>query len=478
MLSKQSVFSKDLVLLPVLIGVSLFIVFVSNAIGFMPLALVIGLVVGIILIVLSYYQPRYNLPILLAVGFLIPLLTRVFWLYSVPLGLLNEVLVVIMMVTLTVNGKISGIKSFTGILLLAWFAFLVIEMINPNAASRVAGFLGIRSFIPLLLGYFILYSSINTKRDALTFIKGWFILDLLCGLYGLYQEFFGLPSYDYLYATFDEKIYSLLFTWGRIRKFSFFFSPTEFGIVMAITGMAALSAFFFAKNKAGKIFAAATALVCLWSMLYTGSRTAMVLVPAGLLFLILITFNRKVILLSVFIGVAGAAFMFKPGGSSAVYVMSTAFSGAKDPSMNVRLVNQQIIRSFIHSKPIGFGLGSTGYLGKKYSPYTFVGSFPPDSEYVKIAIETGWLGLLLWCLFLAFSFGYSANVYFRVRDPDWRAFIVLSMVTQLLFVVAFYPQEILGSFVLSLMFIGAIAMTAKIDFINNRKTVTVDEEDR
>lgn len=453
-----------LLLLPCLV-----IIYLAEGMGPLPIVLVLGLVIITGLVLLSYYKPETNFPILVALGFLMPLSIRMFKLYGLPVSMINEILLVVMILTLLFNHKLDGLKTFTGWLLLGWFIFQLLEIMNPFAESRVASLAGFRTTIPLFIGYFIMYSSINSKKDVQLYFIVLCVLGLLSGLYTLNQEFAGLPSFDYAYATSDERLYNLLFTWGRMRKFSFFFSPTEYGIIAAIFGVTLLSAFFFAKKISIKIFYLISGLICFWAMLYTGSRTAMVLIPVGLFFLVLITFNRYIIAAAVIIAMLGVVAVMKPGGNAALFVMSTAFAGKSDPSMNVRLVNQALIRSYIHEKPIGFGLGSTGYLGKKYSPHTFVGSFPPDSEYVKLAIETGWLGLLLWLLFMAFCFAYSVKVYFRVRDPEWRGLLTIAMVVQLMFIVAFYPQEMLNSFVITLVFIGMIAIPAKIDKLAGQK---------
>ena len=107
----------------------------------------------------------------------------------------------------------------------------------------------------------------------------------------------------------------------------------------------------------------------MWSLLYTGSRTAMVILPIGLIMVAAITLHRRILISVGIAGLIGAGMFFRPQ-SGALYIMSTAFSGADDPSMNLRLKNREMVRSFILASPIGYGLGATGYLGKKYSPNT------------------------------------------------------------------------------------------------------------
>lgn len=380
------------------------------------------------------------------------------------------------------NKRIGGIKSFPGILLCIWVGFLILELANPIATSRIAGVAALRGLMPLICSFFITYSSIESKKDAFIFLGGWFILSVLAGLYGLYQEFVGLPGYDFAWASFDPELYGALFTWGRLRKFSFFFSPSEFGMIMSMASIAGLIIALYVKKSGLKILGWVTCVVCAWSMMYTGSRTAMIMLPVGLIVFAAISLDRKAMIMVVVMMLGGAALMIKGASSGALYVMSTAFSGTNDPSMNVRIRNQAIIRSYIRENPIGFGLGSNSYLGQKYSPHTFVGQFPPDSEYVKIAIETGWFGLLLFCSMMALFFGYGVRVYFRTRDPDWRLIIMVCLVVFFMMIVGLYPQETFFiSQVMSIIIFSVIAIIAKVSFklskLQGRSETEIDDDE-
>jgi putative inorganic carbon (hco3(-)) transporter len=455
----------------VLTLVNILLVILSGKIGSLIPVLVMGSVIMFGVLLISYYYPRFNILFLLACGLLIPFLMRALSLYDIPIGLASEALCIILVLTIILNKRISGAKSLPGITILIWIVFLSIELFNPVAASRVAGFVSLRSLLPFVCSFFIMYSSIDGIYDVKTFIKGWFILCSLAGVYGLYQEFAGLPSFDMAWATHDENLYGALFTWGRLRKFSFFVSPSEFAIVMVVTGLAGLVLLFFERPKSHLfIYSGFTALVCLWAMIYTGSRTAMVMLPAGFVALLIITFKRKVLIVVGSLVVLGGLLLLRPT-SNALFVMSTAFSGANDPSMNVRLQNQQIIRAYILDHPIGFGLGSTGYLGMKYSPESFVANFPPDSEYVRIAIETGWIGLLIWCIIQAILFGYGVSVYFKVQSK-WKGIVVMILVSFFMLIVAQYPQEIFRSQVLTVIYSGMLGMLARINHLHDSEDLS------
>ncbi|MCP6423416.1 hypothetical protein NL463_29335, partial [Klebsiella pneumoniae] len=60
-------------------------------------------------------------------------------------------------------------------------------------------------------------------------------------------------------------------------------------------------------------------------------------------------------------------------------------------------MNQKRIQPYILSHPIGGGLGATGVWGVRFAPYSFLANFPPDSGYVRVAVELGWIGLGIFC---------------------------------------------------------------------------------
>ena len=155
--------------------------------------------------------------------------------------------------------------------------------------------------------------------------------------------------------------------------------------------------------------------------------------------------------------------------------MLTAFEGTEDASMNVRLLNQNLIRGYIRDAPLGFGIGSTGYYGAKYSPNSFVGTFPPDSELVKIAIETGWIGLFLWCTVLILIFAYGVNAYFRARDAEIKALMAVPLVVFCAMIIGLYPQECFRAPVLGTLFTFMIGLITKLKSLDDESVSHSDE---
>jgi len=441
--------------------------------------LVIGVILGITAFYVTYQYPKYSVVIMLASVFFLPLLIKAFYLYDIPTGTAIEAMNFLLVFALVIKGRFAGWKGLPGILVLGWLVLMFIELVNPNASSRIAGLFAIRGTITSTIAFFVTYSCIDTKKDVYFLYKWWAIFAFLAAVYGLYQEFVGLPSHDFAWASYDEGRYNLLFTWGRLRKFSFFNGPTEFGLVMAYSGVGVFVMTFFDKLAIEKkIILGIAGFLMIWSMIYSGSRTASVILPVGVVIFAIITLQRRVL---IFLGVAGlgaAILVLKPTANQSLFVMMTAFQGADDPSMNVRLNNQKIIRSYIQETPLGFGLGSTGELGMKYSPNTFIGSFPPDSELVRIAIETGWIGLLAWSVILALVFAYGINGYFSMKDMELRQLILVPLVVFFMTIIALYPQECFRAPILAMLFSFMMGLIAKLrDMGVAPKTAAPAEDD-
>src|SRR5690606_37847159 len=173
MFTSFSWLSNNKILLPVLILLCSGIVFLNSVFGTVVNVLVLGLIGFIFVFYISYRFPRYNIVFLLSTAFLIPFFIKALMLYEIPMGIANEALCLVVIITLILNKKISGLKTIPGILIIIWIAFQFIELLNPNAHSREAGLWAIRSLIPMVGVFFIVYSSIETKRDVFVFVGAW-----------------------------------------------------------------------------------------------------------------------------------------------------------------------------------------------------------------------------------------------------------------------------------------------------------------
>lgn len=101
--------------------------------------------------------------------------------------------------------------------------------------------------------------------------------------------------------------------------------------------------------------------------------------------------------------------------------MRTAFRPTEDASFNVRIENQKKLASYLQYKPFGEGLGLSGDgLGMKVST-RFTTSIPNDSWYVKIWVEGGIIGLILYLSMIFISMAKGGWIIaYQIKDPELK----------------------------------------------------------
>lgn len=118
------------------------------------------------------------------------------------------------------------------------------------------------------------------------------------------------------------------------------------------------------------------------------------------------------------------------------------------------------------SHPIGGGLGATGAWGQRFAPNSYLANFPPDSGYVRIAVELGWIGLLLFCFLMFFILKSGIDNYFSIRNPELKTYCLSMLLIVFVFNIGNYPQEALVQFPSNIYFYVAVALiniTKRID---------------
>lgn len=356
-------------------------------------------------------------------------------------------------------------------MILIWIAYNFLEVLNPVAESRLAWVYTVRSVAVVTLMYFIFRFQIRTVTLIRTIFKIWLGLALFAALYGLKQEYIGFSAAEEEWLHSDPTIASLLLINGHWRKYSIFSDPVAFSYNMVVGSMICLALIVGCRAIWKKLVLGILALVFLLSMLYSGTRGAYVLVPAGLVLFAILNYNRYVLLFSVIAGFALTVLIFIPTSNPTLYRFQTAFRPSDDASFNVRKANQKRIQPYILTHPIGGGLGATGAWGQRFAPHSFLANFPPDSGYTRVAVEMGWVGLLLFCSMMFLILKTGITNYYRIQDRELKAYCLAMLLAVFVLNIGNYPQEALVQFPSSIYF---YLMAALIDvtYSIDRKRLT------
>ncbi|MBC7689826.1 MAG: O-antigen ligase family protein [Aquabacterium sp.] len=344
------------------------------------------------------------------------------------------------------------------IMIFIWIGYNILEIANPLAESRLAWVYTVRTVAVVMLMHFIFLYHIRSVDFIKLIFKIWIGLSLIAALYGLNQELFGFFPFEQKWLDDNPTAVSLYFIGGVWRKFSIFSDPVTFSYNMVISAILCISLTTGPVKKWKKFWLFLIAFTCIFSMLFSGTRGAYALVPIALAMFLILTMNKKVLVLGILAGVFMAGLVLMP--TSNIYIMrfQSAFSPEYDASFNVRQTNQKMIQPYIITHPIGGGLGATGTWGQRFSPHSFLANFPPDSGYVRVAVELGWAGLLLFCTMMFIFLAVAINNYFKIRDPALKSYGLALVTIVFALHIGNFPQEALVQYPTNIIFSLVLAL--------------------
>ncbi|HYG40694.1 MAG TPA: O-antigen ligase family protein [Cytophagales bacterium] len=347
---------------------------------------------------------------------------------------------------------------------LLYTAYILLQGLNPEATSFPGYLFGVRKVVGFLAAYFVALFAISNIKFIATYTKFWLGLALLVAIYGVKQELFGLAQFewDHIMRTEGDRI--ALFMAGNIRKFSFLSDPTSFGIFMAFSSLVCLILMLGPFKTYQKVILGIGGVLMLMGMAYSGTRTAYAMIPIGVLIFALMTINnRNTLIFSLFFVCFGAVLVYGPiYGNATVNRIRTVFRPAEDASFQVRDNNRATIQPYIHSHPLGGGISTSGELGLKYCPDHYLAGFPPDSGYLRTAIEIGWIGLIITCYFFFTILKVGIQNFYRTTDPKLKSYNVAYLALFFSIIVANYSQESIGQIPAALVFYPSMAILVRL----------------
>ncbi len=348
--------------------------------------------------------------------------------------------------------------------------FLVLQAFNPWMHSLDGWFLVFRKFLQFLMIFIIAINVFKDYNATIKYFNLWIALSLVSGLYACYQQMFGFFPFEeaWIMNTPGRKGLYILVT-GVARRFSTFSDPGAFGLTSAGTFVFTIVLFVYAEKLKSKIFLLTSAIFVLLGVAFSGTRTAYLIIIAGvgLFVLMTITSKRTLIMASAFI--LGLAFIvFGPiYGNPTINRIRTIFEPSEDASLEVRDVNRAYIQPYIYTHPIGGGVATSGLQGLQFNPNHFLAGFPPDSGFVKTAVETGWVGLLFQCLVYLFSLLAGVRAFYLSNDKKIKVLVLASVGCCFAFIIGQYGQVAIGQIPGCFLFYSCLALIVKSKYLQS-----------
>jgi hypothetical protein len=426
--------------------------------------MIIAGLLGVPALLLCMFNQQFGVCFTLLIAFFVNYFSKI---NSAPLGTSLDGLLLLMCFGIFIGQVLRKdwgfIRDPISTWLMIWMYYCFVQGLNPSAESKAAWGFSVRAVAVLNLVYFIAAYSMNTLSKVKFMMKWLLGLAGIACLYAFKQEYIGFSDAEMGWLMADPERYQLFFQWGRMRIFSIFSDPMTFGIMMTYMGifcfiMASVEKYSIER----KILLCVMGVAMVWTTAYTGTRTCYALIPIGLAFYAMMTLSPRIIIGGVAVMAVLTVFVLKGSSNPMIFRIQSAFKPSEDASVQIRYYNQQRIRPFIYTHPIGFGLGSTGLWARRFTPDSFLAKFAHDSYYVRIAVEAGWIGLIIYMIFMFMCVRRTLYFYLRVRDPEIKAILLSLLVAIFLLAVANYPQEAIVQLPTSMVFHVMLAIVVRI----------------
>ncbi|OAQ38096.1 hypothetical protein A5893_14930 [Pedobacter psychrophilus] len=463
--------SKLPIALIIMILLSIISAFVFTNYGFKYGLLPLLFSFAIVFIYIVIKEPKFAVLALMFgsyfIIFLITLVTTTF-----PLGTLMDGMLVVLIFAFFIKQKYNRnywiFKNPISYVLIIWIGYNLLQVFNPVAASKLAWLYTIRSVALVMLSYYIFTYYINNVKFLRTILIFWLSLSVFAALWAIKQEYFGFFAFEQK-NQYDQLYINLNFIDGRWRKNAIFSDPVAFSYNMAAAALLCIGLLTGPFKTKWKVALGAMAILFLTVMTYSGTRSAYILVPAAFLMLVVLKLNRYLITATIPLTIVFLILINAPTSNSTLARFQTAFRPNQDASYNVRKLNQKKVQPFIQTHPFGGGLGGSGIWGARFAPNSFLAQFPPDSGYVRVAMELGWVGLLLICSIMFTSLYVGIKNFFTIRDPELKAICLSMILIVFAFSLANYPQESIVQYPLSIYFYLVLAIITLTKIFDDRK---------
>ena len=371
-----------------------------------------------------------------------------------PFGLAADGLFVLALMAIIFNNfyrKVDWSPLLKDISLLGavWMGWIFLEILNPEASSFEAWFYTMRGIaFYFFIGIPLVLMLLRKPQDLELFFYIWGGMTLLVTLKGAMQLILGLDFAEQ--AWMDRGAYETHLLFGKLRVFSFLSDAGQFGASQAqalvVFGIMA----YETENFKKRVFFGIVSAAGLYGMMISGTRGAIAIPALGFFTYLILTKNTKLIILGAAAGMLVYVFFAYTTIAQSNYQVArlrTAFHPDEDPSFQIRLENQRILKSYLSTRPIGGGVGHAGVRALKYTPNGFLANIATDSWYVLIWAENGAIGLLIH-FFILFYIVIKGGYYimFRMKDIELRARMMAIHGSIMGILLANYGNAVMGQF--------------------------------
>jgi len=329
---------------------------------------------------------------------------------------------------------------------IVWMIYLIIQLFRRDVIFEAWAInIGTYAFYPICIAIFLPLLFYRFK-DLKLFLFLWSIFIIIATLKGYYQNYFGFDSRELQWLIREGGARTHFLRTG-IRYFSIFTDAANYGTSNGFSLVVYAIAAFFVKKKWSKYYFLFIAMLSLYGMLISGTRTATAIPFVGLTCFIVLSKHIKTIISGTIIVAAAFIFLnYTTIGADNRYIrrMRTSFD-SNDASLVLRQQNQAIIKTYMVHHPFGVGLGLSAGQALRWVEKSDIPDIPPDSWLVMVWTETGIVGLTIYMIMNALMYIWGAYIIvFKIKNRELGGILIALYCGSLGLFVASYGNAILG----------------------------------
>lgn len=408
---------------------------------------------------------------------------------SLPDELLELILLAIAVIDTEQDPHFSRAGNLMLLAVMIWCGFCTLEVFNDSCNLGInigAWFTGFRLLAIQLVWILLVFSVyISSPQILMTYLKLWALLAVFSAFWTYKQEYWGMTAAEKLWMETRGRTTHIINGGTLIRYFSTFSDAANYGCNAAASAVAFIIFGITNNLKKGKIFFLIVALIVIWGMFQSGTRTGIFCLAAGLMTYIFLSKSVKIAVpFTILFAIAGFLLVFTTigNGNQQIRRMRSAFN-KNDASANVRDINQEAIKKYIKDAPWGIGMGMSPENVPANNKFRKLSTIPPDSEYVFIWVHTGPIGITVFvCCMALMLLGGCIVVLFKLRNKTLigigaglcGAFVAIQL--------GGYANQVLYQYPNGLTFFGGMAIVYVLPYLEpeweeyEKKRITQIEE--
>lgn len=419
------------------------------------LIIMIGLL-SVPVAMISFLFPVKGLIMVLIIGFFVELGKQL--VPELPFGVMIDAMVLILaggvLYRIAVSRSWTFLAHPVSALALAWICYCGLEFLNPWSRAEWGWLYAFRSIAGWWGILFVSLFAMRKYRQMISLHRIWIACSFIAACYGLVQWWAGPTDRELDWILSSPRFFSLIYHDGGIHSFSIFGSPGALGIISSLNVVFVLILTFRRGGTTGrKLIGSVLSLIFFLSLLASGSRIGLFLLPVGLLIYSILSLRLVPIILSALLLSCWAAIQVIPVKQPLVEEIRQLSNPIHTIGFQVRSQNQAWVQPFIQDHPIGAGLGTTAGLGKRFAPDIWLSQFPPDSAYIRLALETGWIGLGIFLTLLGLILVTGVKALFRSGSTRQKNTIEAYLCFCLMVIIASTFQQLFTQLPVGIMFI-------------------------